>query len=386
MDQHTSGRRFVLAGVRRTRFSRIGVFELSAAGISIVVPNWNGRALLEKFLPSLIESARAFEAACGQPTEILIADDASTDDSEEWLRANWPEVRFESSPHQQGFAPAANRGVRAARLSLVYLVNNDVALTGATLPPLAAHFRDANVFAVTGNAYDFGTGVLRGAGQRGRFRRGFLGVHSRFFVPYPPAQMQPQPLMTLYATGGSSLFDREKFLAVGGFEETLAPYGWEDVELSLRAWKQGLEVRYEPRSAIWHQFSSTIGSKVSRRQGNAVYDRNRLLTHWLHLDTYGEKAAHALGVAAKLLTSPLIGRTEYWQAFAQALAVRPQIKVRRAQWKKSQQRSLAEVLRKIEEQMSRPEVRVLDAGSAPIRPYVRSEKLSSVQAEREKTK
>jgi hypothetical protein len=134
---------------------------LSAEGLSIVVPSWNGRALLEKFLPSLIESARAFEAGCGQPTEILIADDASTDDSEEWLRAHWPEARFESSPRRQGFAPAANRGVRTARFSLVYLVNNDVALTGATLPPLAAHFRDANVFAVTGNAYDFATGVLR---------------------------------------------------------------------------------------------------------------------------------------------------------------------------------------------------------------------------------
>jgi GT2 family glycosyltransferase len=385
MDQHTSGRRFVLAGVRGTRFSRIGgIFELSAVGLSIVVPNWNGRALLEKFLPSLIESARAFEAACGQPTEILIADDASTDDSEEWLRAHWPEVRFESSARQQGFAPAANRGVRAARFSLVYLVNNDVALTSTTLSPLAAHFRDAKVFAATGNAYDFATGVLRGAGQRGRFRRGFLGVHSRFFVPSPPPQMKP--LMTLYATGGSSLFDREKFLALGGFEETLAPYGWEDVELSLRAWKQGLEVRYEPRSAIWHQFSSTIGSKVSRRQANAVYDRNRLLTHWLHLDAYGEKAAHAVGVAAKLLTSPLIGRTEYWRAFAQALAVRPQVKARRAELKKSQQRTLAEVVSKIEEQMSRPEVRVLDAASAPIRPYLRSENFSSVQAEREKTK
>src|SRR6201988_4450124 len=289
MDQHTSGWRFVLAGVRGTRFSSIaGIFQLSAPGVSIVVPNWNGRALLERFLPSFIESARAFEATCAQPSEILVADDASTDDSEEWLRAHWPEVRFESSARQQGFAPAANRGVRAARFSLVYLVNNDVALTSTTLPPLAAHFRDANVFASTGNAYDFGTGVLCGAGQRGRFRRGFLGVHSRFFVPDLPAQMPP--LITLYATGGSSLFDREKFLALGGFEETLAPYGWEDVELSLRAWKQGLEVRYEPRSAIWHQFSSTIGARVPRRRVSAAYERNRLLMHWLHLDTRGQGA------------------------------------------------------------------------------------------------
>jgi GT2 family glycosyltransferase len=356
---------------------------LSAAGLSIVVTNWNGRALLERFLPSVVESARAFEAASGQPAEILVADDASSDDSEPWLRAHWPQVRFESAPRQQGFAPTANRGVRAARFPLVYLVNNDVALASTTLPPLAAHFPDPQVFAVTGNAYDFATGVLRGAGQRGRFRRGFLGVHSRFFVPSPPARMEP--LITLYATGGSSLFDRDKFLALGGFEEMLAPYGWEDVELSVRAWKQGFEVRYEPRSAIWHQFSSTIGARVSRRRATAVYDRNRLLTHWLHLDTHRQEASHGLGVAVKLLTSPLIGRTEYWQAFGQALALRNRVRARRAELQKKQQRTLAEVLGKIEEQMSLPEIRPLDASSAPIRPYVRSEAVRSFQVEPEKT-
>lgn len=348
---------------------------MSAAGLSIVVTNWNGRALLDTFLPTVVESARAFEAASRQPTEILVVDDASTDDSEAWLRTHWPAVRFESSAQQQGFAPTANRGVRAARFSLVYLVNNDVALTATTLPPLAAHFRDPNVFAATGNAYDFATGVLRGAGQRGRFRRGFLGVHSRFFVPAPPDPTQP--LITLYATGGSSLFDRDKFLALGGFEEMLVPYGWEDVELSLRAWKQGFEVRYEPLSAIWHQFSSTIGARVSRRRAATVYDRNRLLTHWLHLDTSGQEVSHGLGIAVKLLTSPLIGRTEYWRAFGQALASRNQVRTRRAELRKAQQRSLAEVLRKIEQQMSRPEVRVLDASSAPIRRYAGPEMFRS---------
>jgi GT2 family glycosyltransferase len=351
---------------------------LSTAGISIVVPNWNGRALLEKFLPTVVEAARGFESARSQPTEILIVDDASTDDTEQWLRAHWPEVRFERSASQQGFAPTANRGVRAARFPLVYLVNNDVALTAATLPPLAAHFGEANVFAVTGNAYDFTTGVLRGAGQRGRFRRGFLGVHSRFFVPSPPAQMPP--LNTLYATGGSSLFDKDKCLAIGGFEEMLAPYGWEDVELSLRAWKQGFEIRYEPRSAIWHQFSSTIGAHVPRRRASATYERNRLLTHWLHLDTKGQKASHVLGVGMKLLNSSLSARTEYWRALAQALARWDRVNARRADLCRTQRRTLAEVVHKIDEQMSRPEVRALNGASAPITPYVYSEGFRSFQA------
>jgi GT2 family glycosyltransferase len=342
---------------------------LTEAGLSIVIPNWNGRILLEKFLPTVVESARAFESAYGQSTEIIVADDASTDDSERWLRAHWPAVRFENNPSRGGFAPTANRGLHAARFRLVYLVNNDVALTPETLPPAAEHFRDPTVFAVTGNAYDLATGVLRGAGQRGRFRRGFLTVHSRFFVPSPAAQRDP--LVTLYATGGSSLFDRDRFLALGGFDEAFAPYGWEDVELSLRAWKRGYEVRYEPRSAIWHQFSSTIGSRVSRRRASAVYDRNRLLTHWLHLDTPRQRLTHAAGVAVKLLTNPLVGRFEYWGAFAQALSLRKQLRTRRDEPQKAQRCTLAAVLGKIENQMSRPEIRPLDDSSAPVRPYRR---------------
>ena len=377
MDQHAHGRRFVLAGVRGKNFARIGgTGKLSAAGLSIVVPNWNGRALLEKFLPSVIDAARGYENACGQPAEIVVSDDASTDDSDAWLRAHYPEVRFESGASQRGFASTANRGVLAARFSLVYLANNDVALGRSTLQPLAAHFRGPNVFAATGNAYDFATGVLRGAGQRGKFRRGFLSVHSRFFVPVQPREVRP--LITLYATGGSSLFDREKFLALGGFEEMLAPYGWEDVELSLRAWKQGFEVHYEPSSAIWHQFSSTIGSRVSRRQASAIYDRNRLLTHWLHLNTRGQEATHALGVGVKLVTSPLLGRIEYWDAFAQALTLWDKVQARRAELRKKQQCSLAEVLRKIEAQMSWPEVRTLDDSSAPVQRYAGPIALSPV--------
>lgn len=352
---------------------------MTATGLSIVIPNWNGRALLEKFLPSVVQSARAFEAASGQPSEVLVADDASTDDSESWLRAHFPGVRFETGSRQQGFAPTANRGVRAARFPLVYLVNSDVALAPDTLPPLAVHFRDENVFAVTGNAYDFATGILRGAGQRGAFRRGFLRVHSRFFVPSPSAETQP--LLTIFATGGSSLFDRAKFLALGGLNEMLAPYGWEDVELSLRAWKRGFEIRYEPRSAIWHQFSSTIGASAPRRRVSAAYERNRLLMQWLHLDTRGQTAAHALALAGKLAASPLAGHLEYWQAFGQAWALRKEVRAQRTQLQRAQRRTLAEVFRQIEAQMSRPEVQRLDRSSAPVRPYPQPEAVNALQAE-----
>src|SRR5213593_546577 len=163
--------------------------QTSQPGLSIVIPSWNGRALLEKFLPTVVDAAAAFEAACRQPCEIIVADDASA-----WLAAQFPDARFECSGERAGpvgFAPTVNRGVRAARYALVYVVNNDVALEPATLPPLAAHFVAPRVFAVTSQVYDYDTGVLSGAAQLGEFRRGFFGIHRRYFVPSPAEPLGP---------------------------------------------------------------------------------------------------------------------------------------------------------------------------------------------------
>lgn len=369
-------------------------------GLSIVIPTWNGCPLLEKFLPTVVEAAAAFEAACRQPTELIVVDDASRDDTLEWLAARYPQVRLEANEEQRGFAPTANRGVASARYAWVYLLNNDVALAPASLPPLVEHWADGQVFAVASAVYDYASGVLSGAGQVGEWRRGFLGIHRRYFVPEarsprhdarpwpsghgfsraeeaeenkgasaPEVPPDARPWLTLYAGGASSLFNREKFLVLGGFEEMLAPFGWEDVELSLRAWKRGYEVRYEPRSAVWHQFSSTIAPRFARRRVRAIYARNRLLTHWLHLDTPAEFATHAAFLLLKLLASPFVARWETWSAFAQALRRLREVHARRKRLRSVQQRRLRDVLALVAGELHRPEAKPLTAGTAPIRPF-----------------
>ena len=336
------------------------------SGLSVIIPSWNGRPLLEKFLPSVVTAAAAFEAACRQPTEVLVADDASTDDTIPWLTARFPQVRFEVNNHQQGFAPTANRGVEAARYAWVYLVNNDVALEPGTLPPLVAHFSDPRVFAVASQVYDGHTGRLSGAGQLGEFCCGFLRIHRRYFVVPQAAQQQP-PYLTIFASGGSALFDREKFLALGGFDEMFTPFGWEDVELSLRAWKRGWRIHYEPRSVVWHQFASTIAARFSRYHVRAIYERNRLLTHWIHLDAPALALSHASFLLLKLLGSPLVGRWEVWSALKWALAAWPQVRARRAALRATQSGRLREILALFAEQSQRPELCPLMAATAPKR-------------------
>ena len=95
--------------------------------MSIVIPSWDGQALLERFLPSVVAAAARLEADRGWTVEMLVADDASSDGTAEWLAKRYPQVRLEAGDVHSGFAGTANRGVRAARFALVYLLNNDVA-------------------------------------------------------------------------------------------------------------------------------------------------------------------------------------------------------------------------------------------------------------------
>jgi len=345
------------------------------SGLSIVIPSWNGRALLERYLPTVAGAAAAFERACRQDAEIIVADDASDDGTGAWLASHFPRVRVERGAARAGFASTANRGVQAARHGLVFLVNNDVALEASTLPPLAAHFAAAPgspaVFAAASQVYDYDTGRLSGAGQLGDFRRGFIGIHRRYFVAEPDAQ-PARPWLTLFATGGSSMFDRRIFLDLGGFDEAFAPFGWEDVELSLRAWKLGFEVHYEPRSAVWHQFSSTITPAHSRRYVRMIYERNRLLAHWYHLDSVSEKAAHGAFLGLKLAGSLFNGHWELWPATVRALRRWSGMTDRRRMLAGRSEVTLGEVLNRIAGELSRPGARLLCEATAPVRAWTTS--------------
>ena len=107
-----------------------------------MIPNWNGRALLQRFLGSVVGSVAAFQSATSLPAEVIISDDDSSDDSGVWLEKHHPAVRFLRASARRGFSPTVNRGVRAANYSWVFVLNNDVAMEPHTLTPLIEHFKD----------------------------------------------------------------------------------------------------------------------------------------------------------------------------------------------------------------------------------------------------
>jgi len=116
--------------------------DTSAA--SIVIPNWNGRDLLEKYVPSILEATKHNPA-----NEIIVVDNASEDGSAAFLKEHFPTVRVLEMDRNYGFGGGSNRGFAAAKNDIVVLLNSDMRVAPDFLASLLEGFHDENVFAVS---------------------------------------------------------------------------------------------------------------------------------------------------------------------------------------------------------------------------------------------
>jgi GT2 family glycosyltransferase len=304
------------------------------ADVSIVIPTWNGVELLKQFFPSVIAAARRYCETTGNRAEIILVDDGSVDATPDWFRAQpsgdappLVEMRLVVNATNIGFCKSINRGVREARHPYVLLLNNDVEVNVDAIAPLTRHFSDPAVFAAHFRVFEYGSRRECGSGQLGGFHRGSIRVHQGYRVA-EQTQAGLSPLYSMFASGGSALFDREKFLAFGAFEVLLSPGYWEDVEMSYRAWKRGCAVVYEPRAIAWHQVSSTM-RRLNQSRLRRLQLRNRLIFHWIHLHENRYWLPHLLWVGALFITAPLRLQPLYALAVVDAVRLLPQIRRRR---------------------------------------------------------
>ena len=241
---------------------------------SIVIPNWNGRDLLEKYLPSVVEAARRVRGS-----EVIVVDNGSTDDSVAFLSDHFPDVRVLALPENLGFGGGSNAGFEAASHDVVVLLNSDMRVEPDFLQPLLEGFSDENVFSVSCQIFFSDSDKLREETGLTQFwwERGSVRVRHRIDDAvndlYPCA----------YGGGGSCAFDRRKFLELGGFDELLAPFYLEDTDLGYAAWKRGWKNLYQPASVVYHEHRGTIGRRFSDSYIQGVLKKNYLLFTWKNI-------------------------------------------------------------------------------------------------------
>jgi len=257
----------------------------ATSAASLVIPNWNGKDLLERFLPSWVE------AIAGHPgSEVIVVDNGSEDGSAAWIRANYPYVRVVALEQNLGFGGGSNAGFRAAHNDIVVLLNSDMRVEPDFLSPLLAGFEDETVFAVSCQIF-LGdptkrreeTGLTEGWWQDGALR-----------VSHRADNAVDQPFPCFYGGGGSCAFDRHKFLALGGFDHLLAPFYLEDTDLGYMAWKRGWKVLYQPSSVVHHEHRGTIGKRFSPAYINSVLQKNFLLFVWKNIHCWSRLSQHFL--------------------------------------------------------------------------------------------
>jgi GT2 family glycosyltransferase/glycosyltransferase involved in cell wall biosynthesis len=250
---------------------------------TVVIPNWNGRDLLARYLPSIVEALSA-----NPRNEILVVDNASTDDSVQFLHSNFPKVHVLALDRNYGFGGGSNRGFAAASNDIVVLLNSDMRVAPDFLQPLLDGFSASDVFAVSCQIFFTDANKLREETGMTEcwWHRGMLRARHRSDASVD--SLWP----CFYAGGGSSAFDRRKFLELGGFDELLRPFYMEDSDLGLMAWKRGWRILYQPQSLVWHEHRGTIGKSFSRAYIDGIIAKNAILFAWKNAHSNSRLLAH----------------------------------------------------------------------------------------------
>jgi len=289
--------------------------------ISIIVPNYNGEALLEENIPKITDAVDGYKKG---KIEIIIPDDGSTDRSipviHELIRKNKHKaiaIRYVENRKNKGFSGNVNSGVKLATGDILLLLNTDIIPRKGFLEPLLTHFADENVFGVgcVDESIEKGTTVLRGRGL-GAWKRGFL-VHRAGVVT---------KTNTLWVSGGSSAFKKAIWDKLGGLDALYNPFYWEDIDLSYRAKKAGYTVVIEPKSRVIHEHEKgSIQTSQKPFHIRKIAFRNQFFFVWLNITDMYFILSHIFWLPVYLIKTLISGDSAFLFGFLSALGRLPEV-------------------------------------------------------------
>lgn len=265
--------------------------------ISIIIPNWNGRYLLPRFFPEVVDTSDG--------AEIIFVDDHSDDNSIEYIRSNYPQTIILENKGNRGFSTTVNLGVNNAKGEIIVLLNSDIKPEKGYISKLLPYFSDEMVFAVgcLEKSHEINGIMLRGRGIA-KWEKGFF-IHNRGKINKSD---------TAWVSGGSGAFSRKIWLELGGMSEIYDPFYWEDIDISYRALKSGYKL-YFSRESVVHHFHNIgkIKSIFKLTTIRRISYRNQFMFSWINLTSVSLFVSHIFWTSIRV--SQHILRGDIWFLF-----------------------------------------------------------------------
>jgi len=247
--------------------------------VAVVILNWNGRSFLEKFLPSVTDSVYPNK-------RVIVADNASTDDSLDFLSSHYPNVEVLKNTSNEGFAKGYNTALKLVDADYYVLLNSDVEVRKDWIGPVVELMEsDASIAACQPKILSYANrNTFEYAGACGGWidHLGYPFARGRIFETCEEDKGQYNQAEPCFWASGAALFIRKKiFQEMQGFDEFFFAHQ-EEIDLCWRIQLAGYKVFVQPASVVYHVGGGTLPQGNSRK---TFYNfRNNLIMMAKNLD------------------------------------------------------------------------------------------------------
>lgn len=240
--------------------------------IAIVILNWNGKKLLEQFLPSVINFSKE--------AEIYVADNASTDGSVSFLNKIYPTIKVIYNPKNEGYAKGYNDVLQTVDADVFCLLNSDVEVTENWLQPIINCFKEhKNTAIIQPKLLDYKDKTkFEYAGAAGGFidLYGYPYCRGRVFNSLEKDSNQFNDVANIFWASGACLFIKSNiYKKVGGLDEDYFAHQ-EEIDLCWRTQNLGYDIKYVGASTVYHVGGATL--QETNPQKTFLNFRNSLLS------------------------------------------------------------------------------------------------------------
>ena len=229
--------------------------------IAIVILNWNGVRMLRKYLPSVLRYS--------QEAEVIVADNASNDDSLKLLEQEFPEVRTIVLEKNFGFAEGYNQALRQVEAKYYLLLNSDVEVTEGWLRPMFSYMEaHEDVVACQPKLKcEWDRSMLEYAGACGGYidKLGYPFCRGRVFSTVEKDLAQYDTVATVaWATGAALMIRSREYWEAGGLDGRFFAHQ-EEIDLCWRLCSRGYRIVCIPDSVVYHVGGASLPKSNSRK-------------------------------------------------------------------------------------------------------------------------